>query len=143
VNDARRRAGEAAPLAALQDPWLLAALSGASVLLLAAAFPLWGAAWRVVCPLRALTGIPCPTCYGTRAMLALLTGDWQAALRLNPLVALGGMGLAAFVPWAFATVLLHLPRPRVSAAVTARFAWVGAGATIVNWLYLIIAHGPA
>ena len=27
------------------------------------------------CPLRALTGIPCPTCFLTRAISAALTGD--------------------------------------------------------------------
>jgi len=143
MRTARRNEGQAEHLAALQDPWLLAALSGASVLLLAASYPLWGAAWRVVCPLRALTGIPCPTCYGTRAMLALVAGEWQAALRLNPLVALGGTGLAAFVPWALATVLIGLPRPRIGVAATVRLAWAGAAATMINWLYLIITHGLA
>ena len=34
--------------------------------------------WR--CPLRQLTGIPCPTCYLTRSVLATLRGDLAQAL---------------------------------------------------------------
>ncbi|MGA0161998.1 MAG: DUF2752 domain-containing protein, partial [Vulcanococcus sp.] len=35
------------------------------------------------CPLRALTGIPCPTCYLTRATAASLTGNLDGALQLH------------------------------------------------------------
>jgi hypothetical protein len=49
------------------------------------------------CPLRALTGIPCPTCFLTRSVLATLHGDLGGALELHlfgpPLVA-GGLWLA-------------------------------------------------
>ena len=44
------------------------------------------------CPLRAVTGLPCPTCFLTRATSAALTGDWPTAVRLHafgPLVAVG------------------------------------------------------
>lgn len=34
--------------------------------------------WR--CPVRQLTGIPCPTCYLTRSVLATLQGDLTQAL---------------------------------------------------------------
>lgn len=50
-----------------------------------------GAAWApsvdgpVLCPLRALTGIPCPTCGLTRSVCATLHGQWEAALDLHPL----------------------------------------------------------
>lgn len=45
------------------------------------------------CPLRSLTGIPCPTCFLTRATSAALTGDLSGSLELHafgPLVA-GGL----------------------------------------------------
>lgn len=46
--------------------------------------------WR--CPVRQLTGIPCPTCYLTRSVLATLHGDLAQALHWHtfgpPLVAL-------------------------------------------------------
>ena len=44
------------------------------------------------CPLRQLTGIPCPTCYLTRATSAALTGHLSDSVRLHafgPLLALG------------------------------------------------------
>ena len=44
------------------------------------------------CPLRALTGIPCPTCFLTRATAAALTGQLGDAVRwhaFGPLVAVG------------------------------------------------------
>ena len=35
------------------------------------------------CPLRTLTGIPCPTCFLTRSALATLHGDLGEALELH------------------------------------------------------------
>ena len=63
------------------------ALVGA--LLLASDLPL--------CPVAALSGYPCPGCGLTRATLALLSGQWAAALRYHPLVmlVLPALGLAA------------------------------------------------
>ena len=36
------------------------------------------------CPLRTLTGIPCPTCGMTRGFAALVHGDVEHALMMNP-----------------------------------------------------------
>jgi hypothetical protein len=52
----------------------IAILVGAAVL---AGFPL--------CPFASLTGVPCPACGLGRGTLALLQGDWAAALQLHPL----------------------------------------------------------
>lgn len=35
------------------------------------------------CPLRELTGIPCPTCFLTRATAAALIGDFKTSLSLH------------------------------------------------------------
>ena len=39
----------------------------------------------LICPFRAISGIPCPGCGMTRAFLALAEGDFLGALRFNPL----------------------------------------------------------
>lgn len=39
--------------------------------------PLWS------CPIRHLTGVPCPTCFLGRSVLACLRGDLSAALRFH------------------------------------------------------------
>lgn len=54
---------------------LCAALGAASILHLS----LWP------CFFHALTGLPCPGCGMTRAVSALLQGDWHRAMRYHPL----------------------------------------------------------
>jgi hypothetical protein len=39
----------------------------------------------VLCPFRRLTALPCPLCGITRAMCALLKGEWLAAIAFHPL----------------------------------------------------------
>lgn len=126
--------------AALQDGYVLGLLSGFSVLVAAWTYPLWGGAVVIPCLLRELTGIPCPTCYGTRALLAAATGDWSTALRFNPLIGFGGIGLFIYLPWTAGTVVGDWPRPRLSPAATVKLAWFGVGLGLVNWAYLIVAH---
>jgi len=61
-----------------------ARLSGAA---LAAGGLLWAATPihpPLACPLRSLTGIPCPVCGMTRAVTAAMRGDLWASLRYQP-----------------------------------------------------------
>ena len=87
------------------------------------------------CPLRRWTGIPCLTCGGTRAIVALAHGDVFGAVALNPLVAVAAIafvafGLAAPIWVAFGGSVPRLtaisPRARVAVAVAivAAWAWV-------------------
>jgi len=129
------------PVASIvEDLHALGALCGFAALLAAWGYPLWGESWGVLCPLRELTGIPCPTCFGTRALVAAVGGNWMVALRFNPLVAVGGIGLLAYVPWATATVVGGWPRPRVSPLLAARAAPLVGLLVLLNWAYLLVAH---
>lgn len=56
----------------------------------------------VFCPLRALTGVPCPLCGMTTAATSLAAGDLHAALAANPFV----LVIAAFT--GFMAVLMAL-----------------------------------
>lgn len=38
-----------------------------------------------ICPLKLLTGIPCPGCGTTRAIFAFAAGNFMQALQINPL----------------------------------------------------------
>ena len=127
--------------AALQDGYVLGLLSGFSVLVAAWTYPLWEGAVGVPCLLHELTGIPCPTCYGTRALLAAASGYWLTALRFNPLVGLGGIGLFIYLPWIAGTVVGGWPRPRLPQATTVKLARFGVALVLLNWAYLIVAHG--
>lgn len=52
-------------------------------------------AWRpaTLCPLRAITGIPCPLCGGTTAAAAIGRLDLRAALAANPVAVLAAAAL--------------------------------------------------
>ncbi len=65
-------------------------LGGGGLLVLVS--PRWGfhLPWR--CPLRLVTGIPCPTCGLTRSLTASLAGEWQRAFAehaFGPLLLVG------------------------------------------------------
>lgn len=59
-------------------------LAGAAMLGIAAVRPALPATDIVLCPLRRATGVPCPFCGMTRAVTALVHGDFPAALLSNP-----------------------------------------------------------
>jgi hypothetical protein len=88
----------------------------------------------IFCPLKYLTGIPCPFCGGTRAALALLQGDFHQAVMMNPLAA-GLMLLAplgALLYWR-----LIVPRGWKIARYKRLFLILLIAAIAANWIYLI------
>jgi len=89
-----------------------------------------------ICPLKTLSGIPCPSCGATRAALALLEGNFCAALVFNPLA----VGLYLLGPPA-GLCYLRFPRLRAWKLRIPRLAlWIPIGAAIAaNWAYLLLA----
>lgn len=62
------------------------------------------------CPLRDITGVPCPTCGGTHAAAGMAAGRWLDALQANPIAT---VGLAVFTLWAvYGVIATLLPRLR-------------------------------
>jgi uncharacterized protein DUF2752 len=122
-----------APHEAIWAPIALAAF-------VAARFLPWDRLDFLVCPFHLLTGLPCLSCGGTRAFIALAHLDPATALAMNPLAAaIGiagaayvlhavGVGLGAWRPW----------RPRLASERHRRAARAATVAAIaLNWAYLI------
>ncbi|MDH6056395.1 DUF2752 domain-containing protein [Umezakia ovalisporum] len=66
----------------------------------------------LVCPIRHLTGIPCPTCGMTRSFMAIGRGDWSQAIAEH---LFGPLLFASFVVAIVHITLELLTRRRVTA----------------------------
>lgn len=91
----------------------------------------------VLCPLRRLTGIPCPMCGMTTGVVAAVHGDLGAGLAANPAAPVLVLAvLAAWLAWGVCR-LAGRPLPRVTAppalAVGAVFA--------AMWLFELRRYG--
>lgn len=49
--------------------------------------------FEIGCPIRRVTGVPCPGCGMFRAGVALLSGKFALSFRLHPLLVPAGIGL--------------------------------------------------
>ena len=97
----------------------------------------------VVCPFRAVTGLPCPTCGLTRVAHSLMLGDVGRALAINPFDALfflaavplfAGLWVANLTA-GFAVRISMSPGER-------RAAWsLLAAVALANWAYVLATHG--
>lgn len=74
------------------------------------------AAWSPLrCPLRALTGLACPSCGLTRSFLAALAGEHQQALafhRFGPALLAVALALSLAALWAPRALQARLPAGR-------------------------------
>lgn len=87
-----------------------------------------------VCPFRNVTGIPCPSCGTTEAVVHAVRGEIWEAITINPLVALASLMLVIFPIW----VAIDLIRKKESfliffvfAEKTLKMRWVAASAILI------------
>jgi hypothetical protein len=122
-----------APERQLAFLWGGAALAGAATAPFARAL----ASASPGCLFRAVTGVPCPTCGGTRALLALARLDVPAALAWNPLVTLGAL---VFVLGGLVVLARALAGRGVPDGPPPRWAGAAAGfAFAANWAFVIVS----
>jgi Protein of unknown function (DUF2752) len=62
------------------------------------------------CVFKGLTGIPCPTCGSTRAVVQLSHGDFLSAFVMNPLATLCLMSAVLFFFYSLMSAVFALPR---------------------------------
>ena len=84
------------------------------------------------CPMRALTGIPCPTAFLTRATSCALVGDLSASVHWH---AFGPIAAAGLILWAILSIRQHRLVPM---SIRAWPFGVGAIALIVYWILRLI-----
>ncbi|GHV02696.1 hypothetical protein FACS1894159_11630 [Bacteroidia bacterium] len=92
------------------------------------------------CPFKALTGVPCVGCGGTRAALLLARGDLCGALWTNPLSVVLCLWLAISYVWIIVDAVrgrntywpLYRKRP------SGRIVAVVVAALLANWIWNIV-----
>jgi hypothetical protein len=94
------------------------------------------------CPLRTLTGVPCPFCGLTTATVAMTHGNWSGAAAASPLAYLVAALVVGTAPVliARATGLGSAPASW-SAAARRRTGWVVAGLLTLSWLFQLHRYG--
>jgi hypothetical protein len=94
-----------------------------------------------LCPFKIITGLPCPTCGLTRAVMAMTRLDFAAAFAFNPLGVAAAIGVGLYLVYAAIVLMARLPRLRPR--LTRRDMEVGRIAVLVllaaNWAWLIAA----
>lgn len=84
------------------------------------------------CPFRALTGVPCPGCFLTRATSAALTGNWSESIELH---AFGPLTAALVVVWSIHSLRTKRLFPK---NITLDWIPIGASALFCYWLLRVV-----
>lgn len=116
------------PWGGLRRNWLLLApLAG-----LAAVFTIPFGPAPTICPFALITGIPCPGCGLTRAVVALGHGDLGTAIAFHPLV---GVVLAWLTgAWLVGVARRRGVEVRMDRRIIDRLLWATAALFVVTWL---------
>ena len=106
--------------------------------LLAARMTQWWPYLVPACGLKTLTGLPCPLCGSTRALVAWSRLDILQAFRWNPLVSAACVVLwlwllGSLSDWAFRTRLVERGTHWIRRV---PWLWLLGTAVLVNWIYL-------
>lgn len=109
---------------------ILLLVGAAQIGLVAAGLPGWP------CPILAATGVPCPGCGLTHACVALLRGDWRAAL-LHPVAPLVLIGVLLLAGAAILPTDAHAGLVRIVARVerATRLTWVVILLLFGSWIF--------
>jgi hypothetical protein len=92
-----------------------------------------------LCPLRALTGVPCPFCGGTTAAVEVGRLDLAGALRVNPVVVLAAVMIIAMPVVIGLRTARHVGWPAAPARRTIYLAL--ASAVMVSELWQLFRFG--
>ncbi len=97
-------------------------IAGVAMLGAAAIRPLIPFEFVPPCPLRTITGIPCPMCGMTRGVTALVHGDFARALLMNP-ASYVAVALALLLLLQWKTKRVVVPVWLIMAALAAMWTW--------------------
>lgn len=90
------------------------------------------------CVLKGLTGVPCPTCGSTRALVHLSHGDIVLAFLMNPLVTIALIG--AVLSFLTSLITLAFDLPRITCLLTDKEKSLARAAVVMlllaQWAYL-------
>jgi hypothetical protein len=97
-----------------------------------------------VCLIKTVTGIPCPSCGTTRAMVTLMQGRLTESVLQNPFGVLLALGAVVFPFWIAVDILrgtsgFHRFYTSMESHVATR-GWIpfaGAGIVLLNWVWNI------
>lgn len=96
-----------------------------------------------LCPFHYLTGLPCPGCGLTRALVSCVHGQWHAAVTYHPL---GPLVFVVLLGWILASILqLFWPQRRIvlPSRFLMRAGWTSLALLLTIWLARLAHWLPA